>query len=70
MKAGEPIFFSHIFRFTENLQTEIEVWSDMKKLKHLPIPLSQKKTLRQQYQVRKWNKIKDLFHEKNLFFIF
>ena len=29
----------------------MEVWRDMKKLKHLPTPLCQKKTLRLQYQV-------------------
>ena len=37
--------------FSENLATEMEVWKDMKKLKHLPTPLSQKKNLRLQYQV-------------------
>jgi len=43
------LFFKIIF--TENLQTEVEVWNDLNKLKHLPIPLSQKKSLRLQYQV-------------------
>ena len=40
-----------IFFHTENLATEIEVWKDMKKIKHLPAPLSQKKAMRLQYQV-------------------
>ena len=39
-----------IFFHTENLATEIEVWKDMKKIKHLPAPLSQKKAMRLQYQ--------------------
>jgi hypothetical protein len=44
------IFWHYLF-FSENLQTEVEVWNDMNKLKHLPIPLSQKKSMRLQYQV-------------------
>ena len=39
------------FFLLENLATEIEVWKDMKKIKHLPAPLSQKKAMRLQYQV-------------------
>ena len=49
------IFFFH----TENLATEIEVWKDMKKIKHLPAPLSQKKAMRLQYQVKCYP---DMFH--------
>ena len=41
-----------IFSDIENLATEIEVWKDMKKIKHLPAPLSQKKAMRLQYQVK------------------
>ena len=47
------LYFHLIFADIENLATEIEVWKDMKKIKHLPAPLSQKKAMRLQYQVRK-----------------
>ena len=52
-----------MFFHTENLATEIEVWKDMKKIKHLPAPLSQKKAMRLQYQVSCYL---DTFYKKDV----